>query len=221
MSGQAADVCSWSLLKWWLGRENPWRWETQEAVGGALCWSSWRQGLAHGKRDVKGSPALSITHPLTIVLCFYAGSGLLQIHASPPQPKLGCSRNALLSLQAVSAQPAAAVSLGLSSKPWVPACLYQRMWISGWSIQGTGISPLCMVLSVLPVVDWLLGSPWSLWSSLSVQEPDHPASKGASCVQGPLLFFDFLPGVQVPSHVLFSSFCFILPSPKEIFLVLS
>ena len=121
-----------------------------------------------------------------------------------PPTQLGCSRNALLSLQAVSAQPAAVVSLGLYSKPWVPACLYQRMWISGWSLQGTGISPLCMVLSVLPVADWLLGSPWSLKLSFC-PGAWSPCQQGGFLSAGTFPLFR-LPGVQVPSHVLFSSF---------------
>ena len=54
---------------------------------GAVWWSPWRQGLAHGKRDDKGSSTLPFTHLLTIVLCFYARSRLPQIQPSvPPQP---------------------------------------------------------------------------------------------------------------------------------------
>lgn len=56
--------------------------------------------------------------------CFHGGVGFLREHPS-------CDLSTLLPLQAVSGQPAAVLSLGLSSKPCVPAPSHTSLRLGG------------------------------------------------------------------------------------------
>lgn len=120
----------------------------------------------------------------------------------PPQPKQGCSRNALLSLQAVSAQPA--VSPGVSSEPWVPAaCASGCGSLAGACevvVQATAHGSLCSACCKL-VVCALLGP---LKLSLSVRRLICH-TKGAFLSAGTFPLFQLLPRVQVPPTSCFSS----------------
>ena len=99
-------------------------------------------------------------------------------------------------LQAVSLQPAAVPSLGLRSKPYIPApnppsaAANTRLRLRP---EGSGTYHLCRSNAVLPAIDGLPPSPLSPQSSFSVLV-DVPTGEGASPVAGT---FPFL---QLPSR---------------------
>ena len=96
-----------------------------------------------------------LAHHSTKALHFCGSLGFLHKHSR-------LQSSSLPSPQAVSLQPTAVPSLGLLSKPHVPAprpCAHQRTPISGWGSQGCGTDHLCRSHSVLPATDQLLHSP--------------------------------------------------------------
>ena len=216
VSGQPIGICSQSWLRWQLGCESPQRqecppqWWLRQVLGGSTLW----QGLVLEKRGYNGSPSPPFTHLLIMVLCFRSGSGFLLwtplAVAYTLQPLL-----------AVSAQPIAVLSLGLSSKPWVPAPspgLYQMDTpISSWGLQGGGRDHLYRSLSVLPTANQLLLSPLKLPVYI-----DHSPCQweGFSGYRNISSFSIVSQGCRsYPSSCFF--FPFILPDCVEIFVFLS
>ena len=99
-------------------------------------------------------------------------------------------------------------SLGLSSEsqasapstPHTPADMCLRLGSAG-----RRPDPLCWSFSVLPAANWLLHSPPSLWSSLSVL-PDIPTSESASQCEGTFPLSQLPPRAQVPPQFHFFFF---------------
>ena len=206
----AACTCSWSLRRQWQPAPTPdtqrQRWLTPAPgahIGGVVLPESAR---ARGKK-LRWRP-----HPSRHVLQQWhiaspAGPGAPLVMATPHSSPFR--------------QPTPVLSPGLSSEACASAPSPhppQRTRVSGWAVQGGGISRLCRSLSILPSVNWLLDSPPRFHSSPSVQA-DLPACEGTSRVWAPFLFHSSLPGVQAPSQFLslsFFFFSFVLPSCVEV-----
>lgn len=137
-----------------------------------------------------------------------------------PQPKQGCSRNALLSLQAVSAQPTAVLSLGCPLNPeFQPACASgcgslagacevvvqaTSAWFSLFCLLQTGGCALLGASEALFLSRRLISLPPRALPECRDLSSFSASSQG--CRSHPTSCF---------------LLCFILPSHKEIFLVLS
>ena len=127
-------------------------------------------------------------------------------------------------LQAVSLQPAAVPSLGLRSKPYIPAPnppsapANTRLRLRP---EGSGTYHLCRSNAVLPAIDGLPPSPLSPQSSFSVLV-DVPTGEGASPDAGTAPHLQILAkgAGPIPLPLPFTLFSFILPSYMRIFLVL-
>lgn len=136
-----------------------------------------------------------------------------------PQPKQGCSRNALLSLQAVSAQPTAVLSLGCPLNPeFQPACASGCGSLAGaCEIVVQATSAWFSLFCPLQTGGWALGASEALFLSrrlISLPARGLPERRDLSS------FSASSQGCRSHPTSCFL-LCFILPSHKEIFLVLS
>ena len=124
------------------------------ALTGAL--PSARGGTGLCMRREAAMAALPFVHHSTMVLCCYGSLHFLHKHS-------WLQSSSLPAPQAVSSHPTAVPSLGLLSKPHIPApspCAHQWTPVSGWGVQGCGTGHLCKFHFVLG--SQLLGSPLSL-----------------------------------------------------------
>ena len=136
-----------------------------------------------------------------MVLRFRGGPGFFRKHSWLLRPTLP-------PLQAVSAQPTAVLSLGLSSKPRVTAPSphpYQWTRVSGWGTQGSGTTVrVGLSLSCLPLTGCcaLLQASEAPFLSRLISPPVR-----LPWVWEPLLCFSSTPpGAQVSSHFLYFFF---------------
>ena len=114
-----------------------------------------RGGRGQCMRREAAMAALSFARPSAIAICFCGSLGFLHEHSQ-------LQSSSLPSPQAISSQPTAVPSLGLLSKPHIPAPSSRAHWwtpVSGWGVHGYGTKHLCRSHSVLPATDRLLGSP--------------------------------------------------------------
>ena len=182
----------------------------ESALAGALPNAHGGRGWCMGREASMAT--LPFVCPSTMALCFYGDPGFFQEDS-------WLRSSFLPSPQAVSLQRTAVLSLGLLSKPHVPA---PSPWarVSVWDMQGCGLDPLCRSHSVLPATDRLLHSPLSPQSSPSV--PDDLLSVGGlPQMWEPVLTFSSTQGCRshpASSPLPFSFFLSSYPVMQESFL---
>ena len=127
-------------------------WWGCESTAWAVALPSTQGGRGQCVRREAAVAALPFVHHSTMALCFHGRLGFLHKHSQ-------LQIFSLPSLQAVSSQPTAVLSLRPLSKLHIPAPSPCCTHLSGWDMQGCVKDHLCKSHSVLPATDQLLRSP--------------------------------------------------------------